>query len=534
MASLRKLRRALRERGADIKNLLVDNKYDIQRDSNDNLTITDTETGNTYTFKEDGTFESSTVGTEDAVISQSVEWPDGSTTTTSPSGGGGGISDGEDFDGQETSEFSNLQSLGTDSLSTQSYEWSKHILARGKFTDGFIGTRVYDPTDYSPTGDAVRQALNDLNADSGQTGSAFLRLPPEQNLELQSPLDIDVGRFDGIQIHGAYGVSDVNQTVARFIDNTGDSNGPAIYSSSGNSYVGLKNIGVFAGDPGQNQDGIDFSGQDQSYAVNIGAFGHKRHGVIISGDDSRAIGLQARDVGGNCVRLVGNKMVVHTIEAEASQKAAILVNSDLSTIISPVGQESHVGMRVENTRKTQILGSRFNKNTFRGVSVKSGNSIRLSHLNCDNPNADESFRIGQNGTSRVVLTDSTINGDTTQLDIRSGASKTVLKRNNVGGAGSNNFDSAATDLYIDDPTINGALGASPSSGSLSISFDTAFTSKPHLGLNYEQMAIWGITSWSTNGAGDYTGATLSFEDNAGNAVNPSVHWKAMPRNVGVF
>jgi hypothetical protein len=91
-------------------------------------------------------------------------------------------------------------------------------------------------------------------------------------------------------------------------------------------------------------------------------------------------------------------------------------------------------------------------------------------------------------------------------------------------------DTAATDIIIgDDPTFNGARGVAPSGGSLSLTFAAAFSSKPMLDVTTEGEALWWVSSWSTNGDGNYDGATLSFVDASGASVNPTVHWSASVR-----
>jgi len=93
-------------------------------------------------------------------------------------------------------------------------------------------------------------------------------------------------------------------------------------------------------------------------------------------------------------------------------------------------------------------------------------------------------------------------------------------------------DSMGTDISVDeayaivksnDPSFGVHRGLSPSSGSVTVTFDKPHIEKPELNASVEAEAVWWVLSWSTDGNGHYTDATLSFVNTGGVSVNPTTH-----------
>lgn len=108
------------------------------------------------------------------------------------------------------------------------------------------------------------------------------------------------------------------------------------------------------------------------------------------------------------------------------------------------------------------------------------------------------------------------------------AHRIVARNNRFSGSTTHyEFLDGATDIYIDEPSVNGEQAVNPTNSTYTLNFDTPFTHYPRIDLTADA-AVDSYSNWQTDTSGNYTGVDVVFGTTPNN-----VSWEAIPRNVGI-
>jgi len=261
-----------------------------------------------------------------------------------------------------------------------------------------------------------------------------------------------------------------------------DLNGISLYGDTDTTAVVTENIVRNA-----TNDGIYIDAQNRNFTVSDNTvIGCGRNGIQCRGANGK--------IGGNIVDNASNKGILTT-------GGALTVTDNF------VYRSGENGIRVESSGND-------NKVT--------GNLVGLSDRN-SNSTTDLTHEYYIDDTDCTV-TDNTVFNRGNGYDFVEGPNAD----DNVFVANEPQRPYKAWDLKGPETTVgtNGEAfdvhrSLSPSSGSVSVTFEKPYASKPILDVTTESVAMYGV-SWSTDADGNYTGATVSFEDASG-AVNPTTH-----------
>lgn len=169
----------------------------------------------------------------------------------------------------------------------------------------------------------------------------------------------------------------------------------------------------------------------------------------------------------------------------------------MTTIISGEYGGNKYGIRLQGgSSKPEpggvVKNSTTDSSTEYGVWIRGGEYYRLLNNELREDNATAMLRLNSN-TKRIVLIGTTYDGTATKRD----------------------FSADATDVYEDDPDINGATNFSPSSATPTLSFDTDFSHRPALLVEILDSTSdeigWKATAFNdTDADGNYESVDVEF------------------------
>lgn len=391
------------------------------------------------------------------------------------------------------------------------------------------GTTYYDPSDYADAGAALQQAANDIPTTGGALVWPCRRLTTSDEIILPA----DAQKAVSLRGFGTAGMEEgqsgaiIESTIA---DNAkyvitypdalfGSHKGDGSYIrditivGSGNEAGGIRqprlddnggaeNVGVeFVG-------GVGFESRSATNTFKqIGIFGTGSHGLVVPNGALYQTykNLSIEEAGGDSIQVSGSHITIKLAEFDAADRhGASVYGENISIEQAELNIPGNVGINISAADVVGISKCHFKECPTAGIRI-SGSGVRLTDSVFSSDQAGPHIQL-YGAADRVVIKGCTFRGTAQKYQI----------------------DPLATDVYIDDPTVNGEQGVVPGSATYTASFDTAFSHIPRLDVAAEGAGFTGYSNVTTDTNGNINGLDLTFD-----ATPAQLDWEAIPRNVGV-
>jgi hypothetical protein len=395
------------------------------------------------------------------------------------------------------------------------------------------GAQYFDPANYATGAEAIRQALDWADATARGYGEIRVTPPLWFEIEVNSTLDLDLGRWGAVVWDGPTGAAEKESTDnfehSRFKSNITD--GAAVVThgdhAPGQDIKGISVIGtgsdgtlltLGSGDETEYShlgardgggDGIRIGqqpGEGEAHSMMMESNGG--HNLFVDAANFHAYSFESEKAGKSGVVLGGQNAKVSDYDCTKAAGAAVNLIAKGGSARDGIAGDCNIGIRINDDHCSAVHSNITSSGKYSLDIVKNNTLIKCDHLQMDpDDTATAHIHIGT-GNHRVSITN---------VELRNTANVPAFQ-----------VASDATDIHIAIPSFNGEQAVVPPSATYTASFDTAFTHIPRLDVQAEGATYQGYANPTTDANGNYTGLEFSFD-----TTPTQLDWEAIPRNVGV-